>query len=179
MATKQDLINMTLKHGNIVEILNYCLTNEEMTNRCKADEKVQKRIKEFFNDITRIDNISRNHDERLREITMYLIFKHKLNNEEKIRNILNFLKIVLGEINIEIDILKQLVKLLIKIEKREKTGYISVYYKVEMEKFYDVIDKDSTMTITTNNSILIKKLFEYYFKKSPILETETLQTYFL
>lgn len=48
-----------------------------------------------------------------------------------------------------------------------------------MEKFYDVIDKDDQMTITTNNISLIKKLFEDYFKKSPILETETLETYFL
>ena len=177
MATKQDLINMTLKHGNIVEILNFCLRNEEMTNRCKADEKVQKRIKEFFNDITRIDDISSEHDERLREIAMDLIFKHKLKNEKKIRNILIFLKTLRS--NIEIDILKQLVKLLIRIEERKRSGYISIYYKVEMEKFYDVIDKDDQMTITTNNISLIKKLFEDYFKKSPILETETLETYFL
>ena len=44
MATKHDLINMAIKKGNVVGLLNLCLQNKGFTDICKSEEKIQKQI---------------------------------------------------------------------------------------------------------------------------------------
>lgn len=168
MATKTDLINLAIKKGNVVGILNLCINDKKMTDICKNDLKIQKQIMDFFKDIT-------DDNEQLREIAMKLIFKYELTDENKIRNILNFLKGVLDKRNVDIDILKQLVKLLRKIETRKTGGWIYVNYKVELDKLYDLSGDDSSMKIQTNDPELIKMLFLNYFKVKS--QHDTIQIY--
>lgn len=168
MATKTDLINLAIKKGNVVGILNLCINDKKMTDICKNDIQIQKQIMNFFKDIT-------DDNEQLREIAMKLIFKYELTDENKIRNILNFLKDILDKRNLDTDILKQLVKLLRKIETRKTGGWIYVNYKVELNKLYDISGDDSSMKIQTNDPELLKMLFVNYFKVKS--QHDTIQIY--
>jgi hypothetical protein len=168
MATKKDLINLTIQKDNIVGLLNLCINDKQMTDICKNEVKVHKKIISFFNDIT-------DDNEDLREIAMKLIFQYELTDEKKIRSILNFLKNVLDKRNVDIKNLKQLVKLLRTIETRKKGGWIYVNYKVELDKLYNISGNDNTMQIDTNDDQLIKMLFEKYFKVKS--QHDTIQIY--
>ena len=170
MATKHDIINLAIEKNNIAGLLNLCIYDKKMTEICKNEVRVQKKIIEFFKDIT-------NNNEDLREIAMYLIFKHELTDEKKIRNILNFLKYVLDNRNIDIKNLKKLVDLLRIIETREKGGWIYVNYKVEMERLYHISGNDNALQIDTNDDQLIKMLFEKYFKVKSQKDTIQLYTF--
>lgn len=168
MATKRDLINLAIQKDNIVGLLNLCINDKKMTEICKSEVRVHKKIMDFFKDIT-------DDNDDLREIAMQLIFKFELTDEKKIRNILNFLKTVLDKRNVDLKNLKDLVKLLRTIETRKKGGWIYVNYKVELDKLYDISGNENTMKIDTNDDQLLKMLFEKYFKVKS--QHDTIQIY--
>lgn len=165
MATKHDIINDAIKKGNVVGILNLCLQSKQFTEICKSDTKIQKKILEFFSDLT-------NDDQQLRDIALNLIFKHELTNEEKIRNIISFVKKLIDSRNVDTDILIQLIKLLRYIETRKQGGWIYVNYKPEQEKLYTLSGPEKAVKIVTNDDQLVKFLFNNYFKISSTLKNE-------
>jgi hypothetical protein len=157
MATKHDLINMAIKKGNVLGILILCLQNKDFTDICKNEEKVQKQILKFFSDIT-------DDNQQLHEIVTYLIFKSQISNESKLRDILNFIKDIISDRNIDTNVLIQLIKLLRYIETRKNGGWIYVNYKPEQDKLYSISGEESSLQISTNDDDLLKKLFNNYFK---------------
>lgn len=165
MATKHDLINTAIKKGNVVGILNLCLQNEEFTNICKNEERIQKKILKFFSDIT-------DDNEQLLSVATNLIFKHQISNENKLRDILNFIKRLIDKRNVDTDVLIQLVKLLRHIETRKVGGLIYVNYKPEQEKLYTLSGPEKLLKIYTNDDKLLEFLFNNYFKVFSNYETQ-------
>jgi hypothetical protein len=165
MATKHDLINMAIKKGNIVGILNLCLQNKSLTDICRNEEPVQKQILKFFSDLTG-DNV------QLRDIATHLIFKHQISNENKLREILSFVKGVLDKRNVDTEVLIQLLKLLRKIETRKQGGWVYVNYKPEQEKLYTSSGPENALKVVTNDEGLLKSLFNDYFKVFSDFETQ-------
>lgn len=165
MATKHDLINSAIKKGNVVGILNLCLQNKQFTDICKSDKKIQKQILNFFSDLT-------DDNEQLREIALNLIFKHELTNEEKIKNIISFIKKLIDNRNIDTQTIIQLIKLLRYVETRKQEGWIYVNYKPEQEKLYTLSGPEKAIKIVTNDDQLIKSLFNNYFKVDSTLKNE-------
>lgn len=165
MATKHDLINMAIKKGNVVGLLNLCLQNKGFTDICKSEEKIQKQILNFFSDLTG-DN------QQLRDIATNLIFKHQLTNEAKIREILDFCRSVLDKQNADTKILLQLIKLLRQIETRKQGGWIYVNYKPEQEELYTTSGPEKALKITTNDEQLLQLLFNNYFKVFSDFDTQ-------
>jgi len=166
MATKHDLINMAIKKGNVVGILNLCLQNKDLTEICKKEEKVQQQILKFFSDLTGDNQL-------LRNIATHLIFKHRITNEQKIRDILTFIQsIVNRRSNIELQTLTQLIKLLRQIETRKQGGWIYVNYKPEQEELYTMSGPEGAPKIVTNDEQLMQYLFNDYFKIFSDFETQ-------
>lgn len=165
MATKHDIINNAIKKGNVVGILNICLQSPQFTEICKGDNKIQKKILEFFSNLT-------NDDQQLRDIALNLIFKHELTNEDKIRNIISFVKTLIDSRNVDTDTLIQLIKLLRYIETRKQGGWIYVNYKPEQEKLYTLSGQEKSVKIITNDEKLVKFLFNNYFKISSTLKDQ-------
>jgi hypothetical protein len=165
MATKHDIINDAIKKGNVVGILNLCLQNKQFTDICKSDKKIQKQILNFFSDLT-------DDNEQLREIALNLIFKHELTNEEKIRNIISFVKKLIYNRNVDTQTLIQLIKLLRYVETRKQGGWIYVNYKPEQEKLYTLSGPEKAIKIITNDDQLVKSLFNNYFNAVSTLKNE-------
>jgi hypothetical protein len=165
MATKHDIINNAIKKGNVVGILNLCLQNKQFTEICKSDTKIQKKILDFFSNLT-------NDDQQLRDIAFNLIFKHELTNEDKIRNIISFVKKLIDVRSVDTDTIIQLIKLLRYIETRKQGGWIYVNYKPEQEKLYTLSGPEKAVKIVTNDDQLVKFLFNNYFKISSTLKNE-------
>jgi len=165
MATKHDIINNAIKKGNVVGILNLCLQNKQFTEICKSDTKIQKKIIDFFSNLT-------NDDQQLRDIAFNLIFKHELTNEDKIRNIISFVKKLIDVRSVDTDTIIQLIKLLRYIETRKQGGWIYVNYKPEQEKLYTLSGPEKAVKIVTNDDQLVKFLFNNYFKISSTLKNE-------
>lgn len=165
MATKHDLINMAIKKGNVVGILSLCLQNKGFTDICKNEEKVQKQILNFFSDLT-------NDNQQLKDVAVNLIFKHQLTNENKLRDIIAFVKNTIEERNVDTKILIQLVKLLRQIETRKQGGWIYVNYKPEQEELYSTSGPEKALKIATNDEGLLKLLFNNYFKVFSDFDTQ-------
>ena len=165
MATKHDIINNAIKKGNVVGILNLCLQNKQFTEICKSDTKIQKKIIDFFSNLT-------NDDQQLRDIAFNLIFKHELSNEDKIRNIISFVKKLIDVRSVDTNTIIQLIKLLRYIETRKQGGWIYVNYKPEQEKLYTLSGPEKAVKIVTNDDQLVKFLFNNYFKISSTLKNE-------
>ena len=165
MATKHDLLNRSIQSGNVLAVLNLCLENEKFTEICEKDEKIQKKILKFFSNITK-DN------EQLKTVAMDLIFKHKITDESKIKNILSFLYNLLDERNLDTPILLNLVKLIRRVETRPQGGWIRVAYKPEQEKLYTISGPDTFLKIITNDEDLLKRLFSNYFKINTDFESQ-------
>ncbi len=165
MATKHDIINGAIKKGNVVGILNLCLQNKQFTDICKSDKKIQKKIINFFSDLT-------NDNQQLLDIAFNLIFKHELTNEEKIRNIISFVKNLIDNRNFDTQTLLELIKLLRFIETRKQGGWIYVNYKPEQEKLYTLSGPENAIKIITNDDQLVKSLFNKYFKVVSTLKNE-------
>lgn len=165
MATKHDLINMAIKKGNVVGILNLCLQHKDFTDICRNEEKVQKQILKFFSDIT-------DDNQQLREIATHLIFKNQISNENKLREILNFIKDVINNRNVDTDVLLQLIKLLRHIETRKQGGWVYVNYKPEQEELYSTSGPENVLKIATNDDGLLKLLFNNYFKVFSDFDTQ-------
>lgn len=165
MATKHDLINMAIKKGNVIGILNLCLQKKEFTDICKNEEKIQKQILNFFSDLTN-DNL------QLREIATNLIFKHKLTNETKIREIIAFIKNIIDSRNVDTKTLLELVKLLREIETKKEGGWIYVNYKPEQIKLYSTSGPEQALKISTNDEDLLRNLFNNYFKVTSDFQTQ-------
>lgn len=165
MASKHDLINMAIKKGNVMGILNLCLQNEGFTDICKNEEKIQKQILNFFSDLTD-DNI------QLRDIAMHLMFKQRITNEKKLRDILSFIRQLINERNVDTKVLIELIKLLRHIETRKHGGWIYINYKVEQEKLYVVSGPETELKISTNDEELLRFLFNNYFHVFSDFETQ-------
>jgi hypothetical protein len=101
-----------------------------------------------------------------------LIFKHQISNENKLRDILNFIKRLIDKRNVDTDVLIQLVKLLRHIETRKVGGLIYVNYKPEQEKLYTLSGPEKLLKIYTNDDKLLEFLFNNYFKVFSNYETQ-------
>lgn len=165
MATKHDLINMAIKKGNVVGLINLCLQNKGFTDICRNEEKIQKQILNFFSDLT-------DDNKQLKNIATNLIFKHRLTNENKIRDIISFAKGVIEKRNVDNNNFLQLIKLLRQIETRTKGGWIYVNYKPEQEELYITSGPEESLKISTNDENLLKLLFNDYFKVFSNFETQ-------
>ena len=165
MATKHDLINMAIKKGNVVGLLNLCLQNKGFTDICRNEEKIQKQILNFFSDLT-------NDNQQLKDIATNLIFKHQLTNENKLREIISFVKDVIDQRNVDTKTLLQLIKLLRQIETRKQGGWIYVNYTPEQEELYSTSGPEKALKITTNDEGLLKSLFNNYFKVFSDFDTQ-------
>jgi len=156
---------MAIKKGNVVGLLNLCLQNKGFTDICRNEEKVQKQILNFFSDLT-------NDNQQLKDIATNLIFKHQLTNENKLREIISFVKGVIDQRNVDTKTLVQLMKLLRQIETRKQGGWIYVNYKPEQEELYSTSGPENALKISTNDDGLLKLLFNNYFKVFSDFETQ-------
>lgn len=157
MATKTDLINLAIKKKDVAGMLNLCISSKQMEDICTSDVRIHTQIKKYFEENVGDDPI-------LSQILLYLIFKVRLTNQTHIKDIIDLVHDVLDyHSSTSLPEIKELIKLLRKLETKKHGSWIYVYPKYEMDKLFD-IDGDDIMKISTNNPEIVKMMFETYFK---------------
>lgn len=157
MATNTDLLNMAIKKGNVVGVLNLCMQNDKFVDICENNERIKKQILKFFVDVT-------GNDDQLTEIVKYILFKHKMTNEAGIKKIMKFMKDTIEVVAASTKQLKDMVDLIRDIETRKQEGWIYVNYKPEKEgKLYTLSGPGERTQLNTNEEKLVRMIFEQYF----------------
>lgn len=160
MATKTDLLNMAIKKGNVVGVLNLCMQNEKFVDICENNDRIKNQILKFFVDVT-------GNDEQLIEVLKHILFRHKMTNEQGIIKIMTFMNNVIGVVAASTKQLKDMVDLIRDIETRKQGGWIYVNYKPEKEgKLYTLSGPAERTQLNTNDEGLVRMIFEQYFNVS-------------